>query len=269
MNPLRRLHALFTDSLDAADAATLPPGRISPRARSLTVFLIASLVLTAMSYAVLNYDAQLGMAKTVVDLATTLSRDAGTALEPYTPLLRVAMWTLGSLTFYFVIPAIIIRRVFGHRLRDYGLNLDGFRRHLPIYLLLFLPVFALVFAVAGAADFQAKYPLYKNHIGLADLLIWEVLYGLQFFALEFFFRGFLIHGVKDRLGALGVVAMVMPYVMIHFSKPLYETVGAIIAGTVLGLLSLRTGSIAGGVFIHVGVAWTMDIAALSYRSALP
>lgn len=265
MKPLQRLRSLFVESLDAADAARLPPGHISPRARALTVYLVGAFVLTAMSYGVLNHDAQLGMAKALVDLIRGFAPALGEDLEPYIPLLRVAMWTTGALTFYFLIPALVIRRVFGHRLRDYGLNADGFLRHLRVYLLLFLPVFALVFAVSGSADFQAKYPLYKDHLGLADLLIWEVLYGLQFFALEFFFRGFLIHGVKDRVGALGVVAMVMPYVMIHFSKPLYETVGAIIAGTVLGLLSLRTGSIAGGVFIHVGVAWTMDFAALAHR----
>lgn len=265
MNPLKRLYALFIDTLDAADRQTLPPGRLSARARSLTVYIVGSMVLIAMSYGVLNYDAQQGMARSVIAFAGEVSPELGQALDPYAPLLRVAMWTLGALTFYFAIPALIIRRVFGHRLRDYGLNLDGFLRHLPVYILLFLPVFGLVFVVASSPDFQSKYPLYKNHLGLLDLLLWEVFYALQFFALEFFFRGFLIHGVKDRLGALGVVAMVMPYVMIHFSKPLYETVGAVLAGTVLGLLSLRTGSIAGGVFIHVGVAWSMDFAALAHR----
>jgi membrane protease YdiL (CAAX protease family) len=262
---ISRLRDLVTESLDAADASTLPPGRLSPRARTLTVFTIGSLVLTAMSYGVLNADAQNAMATALIDLARTISPDLGDILARYRNLLRIAMWTTGALTFYFFIPALIIRHVFGHRLRDYGLNLDGFGRHLKLYLLFFLPVAALVFVVAKAPDFQAKYPLYKGHIGLADLLVWELLYGLQFFALEFFFRGFLIHGVKDRAGALGVLAMVMPYVMIHFSKPLYETLGAVIAGTVLGLLSLRTGSIAGGVLIHVGVAWTMDLAALVYR----
>ncbi len=260
-----RLRSLVVETLDAVDASTLPPGRISPRARTLTVFAIGALVLIAMSYGVLNADAQNAMATAIIDLARAISTDLGDALAPYRNLLRVAMWTTGALTFYFVIPAIVIRSVFGHRLRDYGLSLDGFGRHLKVYLLFFIPVATLVFVVAKAPDFQAKYPLYKGHIGLADLLVWELLYGLQFFALEFFFRGFLIHGVKDRAGALGVLAMVMPYVMIHFSKPLYETLGAVIAGTILGLLSLRTGSIAGGVLIHAGVAWTMDFAALMHR----
>jgi membrane protease YdiL (CAAX protease family) len=42
-----------------------------------------------------------------------------------------------------------------------------------------------------------------------------------------------------------------------------ETFGAIIAGIVLGTLALRTKSIWGGVLIHVGVALTMDLLAVS------
>ena len=75
----------------------------------------------------------------------------------------------------------------------------------------------------------------------------------------------MLHGVKDRLGRFAIFAMVLPYTMIHFRKPLLETVGAVIAGTVLATLSLRTGSVWGGVFIHVAVAIAMDVAALTLR----
>ena len=45
----------------------------------------------------------------------------------------------------------------------------------------------------------SAYPFYK-HAGdsWADFLGWESVYILQFFALEFFFRGFLLHGLKHR-----------------------------------------------------------------------
>ncbi len=62
--------------------------------------------------------------------------------------------------------------------------------------------------------------------------------------------------------------MVVPYVMIHFRKPMFETVGAVIAGSVLGVLSLRTGSIWGGFLIHIAVAISMDVAAMAIRGAL-
>jgi membrane protease YdiL (CAAX protease family) len=50
--------------------------------------------------------------------------------------------------------------------------------------------------------------------------------------------------------------------MVHFGKPLPEVLGAVVAGLVLGAMALRTRSIWGGVAVHLGVAWTMDLLAL-------
>jgi len=52
--------------------------------------------------------------------------------------------------------------------------------------------------------------------------------------------------------------MTIPYCMIHFGKPLPETLAAIIAGVVLGVLSLKINIIWLGVAIHFSVAITMD-----------
>jgi len=57
--------------------------------------------------------------------------------------------------------------------------------------------------------------------------------------------------------------------MIHYGKPVLETLGAIVAGTVLGTLALRTRSIWSGFLIHVTVAVSMDIAALLMGPGLP
>jgi len=258
-----------TDQVAAADLAEpLPPGRISQRARVTVVYAVGALVLVAMNYGVLSGQNQQAMAAALIDAVQGFWPEAGATLDRHRELVRMLMWIFGALTMYFVVPALVVRVVFGHPLAEYGLALRGFVKHLSLYLVLFLPVFGLVFVVAGSGDFQRKYPLYHDPVGWADLLVWELGYAIQFFSLEFFFRGFLVHGVRDKLGAAGVFAMVLPYVMIHFSKPLYETIGAIIAGSVLGILSLRTRSIAGGVFIHTAVAWTMDLAALAHRPTL-
>jgi membrane protease YdiL (CAAX protease family) len=50
--------------------------------------------------------------------------------------------------------------------------------------------------------------------------------------------------------------------MIHFGKPFPETIGAIAAGLVLGLLSYKSKSVIPGIFLHYSVAITMDILAL-------
>jgi CAAX protease family protein len=135
-------------------------------------------------------------------------------------------------------------------------------KHLPFYLLLFIPVFGAVWIVSDMPTFQKTYPFYHNPAGLKYLLIWELCYAIQFFSLEFFFRGFMMMGWREKIGWLAVPIMVIPYCMIHFPKPGLEATGAIIAGSVLGIVALRTKSIWGGVAIHVTVAWTMDILSL-------
>ena len=65
-------------------------------------------------------------------------------------------------------------------------------------------------------------------------------------------------------GSGAIVVMMVPYCMIHYGKPMPETFGAIGAGLILGTVAMRTRSIWGGVLIHVGVAWTMDLFAVTH-----
>ncbi|MCB9733129.1 MAG: CPBP family intramembrane metalloprotease [Deltaproteobacteria bacterium] len=264
---LRRLYRqLVTDQLTWVDEhATLPPGRLAPETRATVVWVVAALVLVLMSYVVLNGDIQAILANAIIDLARSVDVALGERLVKYEPLLEKLVWCTGAAIAYVGLPAFVVRVVFKQRLRDYGLTLKGLRGHLPLYLALALPVIALAFAGAATPLFQAKYPFYREPHGVWDLAVWELAYASQFFSLEFFFRGFFIHGLKDVLGRQAIFAMVVPYVMIHFGKPFPETLGAILAGSVLGLVSLRTGSIAGGVLVHVGVAWTMDLGSLLFR----
>jgi len=57
--------------------------------------------------------------------------------------------------------------------------------------------------------------------------------------------------------------------MIHFPKPYLEACGAIVAGVVLGSLSMKTGSIWAGFLIHSTVAILMDLLALEQRGRMP
>jgi membrane protease YdiL (CAAX protease family) len=100
-------------------------------------------------------------------------------------------------------------------------------------------------------------------------MVWELLYAVQFLALEFFFRGFLVHSLRRRFAAYAVLVMTVPYCMIHFGKPMTETLGAIGAGVLLGFMSLKTRSIWMGAALHIAVAWSMDAAALWRRLAAP
>jgi membrane protease YdiL (CAAX protease family) len=95
------------------------------------------------------------------------------------------------------------------------------------------------------------------------------MYFLQFFALEMFFRGWMLGALRRNFGAGAVFAMAVPYCMIHYGKPYLEANGAIVAGVVLGSLAMRTRSIYAGFLVHITVAFSMDFLSLWRRAALP
>jgi membrane protease YdiL (CAAX protease family) len=190
--------------------------------------------------------------------------------DRYFELWSFAYWSGCRFLGYVVLPSIVVTFMKGERLRDYGMATKGFVDHLWIYGVLFAIVLPTVVLVSYMGDFKHYYPFYDDAgRSWTDFLAWELVYGLQFLSLEFFFRGFLLQSLKRRLGAYAIFVMVVPYCMIHFGKPFLEALAAIIAGVVLGTLALKTGSIWCGVLIHMSVAVSMDVAALWQRGALP
>ncbi len=171
-------------------------------------------------------------------------------------------WSGWRVLGYVIIPILVILAMPGERLRDYNLTFKG-GKHLLLYLVMFLLFLPVVFMASQSPSFRHTYPFYRMaNRSSFDLWAWEGLYAAQFIALEFFFRGFLLQGLRRAFGANAIYVMVVPYCMIHYGKPMMETFGAILAGLLLGTLAMRTRSIWGGVLIHIGVATTMDVLAL-------
>jgi hypothetical protein len=181
---------------------------------------------------------------------------------------RRVYWAIARVIGYVAIPILVIKLVLRERVRDYGVRIKGSTRYWRIYALLLLIILPIAFAASYNGAFQAKYPFYK--IAKGESLwpwfwAWEVLYALQFVSLEFFFRGFMVHGLAPRFGYMAIFMMMVPYMMIHFTKPMPEAFGSIIAGFVLGSLALDSRSIWWGAFAHVSVAVSMDLLSLWQR----
>ncbi|MDH3306820.1 MAG: CPBP family intramembrane metalloprotease [Acidimicrobiia bacterium] len=186
-------------------------------------------------------------------------------------LYQLTVWTGVQLVAYVVLPVAAIRWLLRLPLREFGVRLRGTSSHWRVYVALYAISLPLIVWASRSDAFLAKYPFYR--LGEAEnfwpvMGIWWVMYAAQFVALEFFFRGFMVHGLKGRLGYAAIFAMVLPYTMIHFGKPLAEATGAILGGITLGTLSLRTRSVWWGAALHVAVAGTMDVLALSQQGVL-
>ena len=195
----------------------------------------------------------------------------GLKLAHYDELYGYGWWALTRIIGYVFIPFPIWKLLFPQdSLLDMGLRVTGFLSHVWIYGLCLAFVLPAMVLVASQPDFGTYYPFYKSSSrSWADFLMWEAMYGLQFLALELFFRGWMLGALRNSLGSAAVFAMAVPYCMIHYGKPYLETNGAIVAGIVLGSLALKTRSIYAGFLVHVTVAYSMDFLALLRRDALP
>jgi len=192
-------------------------------------------------------------------------------LTKYDELYSYTWWGFARVAGYVLVPFPVYKLIFRHdKLLDMGLRTRGFITHAWIYFLCLSIVLPALWLVSRQPDFGNYYPFYKGASrSWFDLLIWEAIYFSQFLALELFFRGLWLGALRRSLGSGAIFAMCVPYCMIHFGKPYLEANGAIIAGVVLGSLSMRTKSIYAGFLVHVTVALTMDLLALSHRNVLP
>lgn len=234
---------------------------------------VGALVYTAFALTCIYY---LGNSQKFVDLLsqTRFSADAAAALfsDDKNNLASLAYWISVVVLFYFVVPALGIRYVLKQDLKDYGLNLKSEKGFWKLYLQCAAIMLPLVYLVSLTEGFANKYPFLKIYDGEpyfgSALLVWELLYFLQFFGLEFFFRGFLVHSLKRALGFYSIFVMTVPYCMIHFGKPMAESFAAIFAGIFLGWLSYKNNSIWLGLLLHCTVALAMDVLALHHKGLL-
>ena len=275
--PAALWRSIVTETVEGADASSrLALEREGSRRldrESAIVLLTAVLCLT-----LIHFFGRPGVLDTWRDICRLLHLEwVSAALErylntgPQTRLHGRVFWAVTRGLGFLVVPALVVVGVLRRPLSDFGVRVRGILPHGWIYLAMLALIAPAVVIASYTAPFQATYPFYRVEPGehlWPNFWLWEMLYASQFVGIEFFFRGFLVHGLKRRMGYTAVWAALVPYTMIHFEKPFAECLGAVVAGWVLGTLSLRTGSMWWGAAIHTAVAWGMDLLSLGHQGRL-
>ena len=147
-----------------------------------------------------------------------------------------------------------------------GLNKEG---NLKPFLILLVTIAPFILISALDRGLSNYYPTFK-YFHIAELwnspewvpvIFYEFIYGADFFNIELFFRGFLVIGLSTVLGRDAILPMAIFYCTIHFGKPLAECISSLLGGYLLGIVAFETRNIWGGVMLHIGVAWLMEMAA--------
>jgi hypothetical protein len=135
------------------------------------------------------------------------------------------------------------------------------------YWLMLLIMLPLIGVASTQPDFLAMYPKLKLIAGVYNetnlrwwhKLLFELSYGSDFIGIELFFRGFLILAFIKWAGKDAILPMACFYCTIHFGKPLGECISSYFGGLILGIVVYNTRSMLGGLMVHLGIAWLMEI----------
>ncbi|MGB9765360.1 MAG: CPBP family intramembrane glutamic endopeptidase [Candidatus Saccharicenans sp.] len=163
----------------------------------------------------------------------------------------------------FLIPALIIKLVFKEKLRAYGFARGDLRLGIKL-IIISLPLIVISgWASARRLDFQKEYSAFKiNPLTLKAIIIYALAFFFYYFAFEFFFRGFLLQGLKPAFGSLNALLIqTIPCCLVHLGKPVSEVFASIVASLLFGYFVLRTRSLWYIIIIHwlVGVCLNIFI----------
>ncbi|UII19252.1 CPBP family glutamic-type intramembrane protease [Fulvivirga ligni] len=165
-----------------------------------------------------------------------------------------------------IIPLILFYKYYDKQQKSfYGLTVKGFDYR--TYLFMLAVMIPLIGAASFIDNFSNYYPLYKDNQAYKILgtpewvpaIIYELAYGWNFLTIELMYRGFMILALCSICGRNVVIPMVVTYCFYHFGKPEGEAISSIFGGYILGVIALESRSIFGGVLIHIGIAWLMEL----------
>jgi membrane protease YdiL (CAAX protease family) len=162
-----------------------------------------------------------------------------------------------------LIPSGINRIYFRQSLHEYGISMGN--KKLGFYSILILyPIISLLmlWPASNTQEMILFYPLDKTAgYSAYTFLRFEIIRVLFFYtAWEFFFRGFMLFGLKKYVGGwLAICIQTIPSCLWHIGMPSGEIFASIMAGILFGVLALKTRSILYPLILHSLIGITLDL----------
>lgn len=172
---------------------------------------------------------------------------------------------------FFLVPLLIIRFVLHEKAGNFGLRRGDQIWGFKAVFVLFLPVagFMVLTLLTDGARLPTFHSFYPQIPGVSAspwlfLLNISVMF-IYYLGFEFFYRGFMLFGLRDKFGPVAAILIqTIPSVIIHFNKPDGELFSSIAGEILFGMLALKTGSIYYGLLIHFLLGVSIELSAMLF-----
>ena len=162
----------------------------------------------------------------------------------------------------FALPVLYIRFGMKKSLYDFGWGLGDIKYGSKWLIAIPLIVVPIIYFSSQMPDVRSEYPLAKSFLtNQQGLFTYELAYVLLYYvAWEFFFRGFLLFGLRERFGDVNAILIqTISSCLVHIDKPEGEIIGSIVVGILFGMIALRSKSIWYVFLIHISIGVLTDL----------
>jgi len=190
--------------------------------------------------------------------------------EPWRGLIAWLWWFGMQGLLGFVVPVVLLRRVFHRSVEEAGLGRGDWRFAGRIALLYLPLVIVGTWFLSSGDAFMARYPHLKSaRTDWNVFLLYEAFFLFYWFGWEYLWRGFVMFGTRHTFGVYAIFVQARPFAILHFNKPMSEALLSLVGGVALGALVWRSRAFWIAVPIHAAQMMILDAwCTLRFRSGV-
>ncbi len=166
---------------------------------------------------------------------------------------------LSALLYYGILPLAVSGLMLRKSPFEMGLGLGKIRFWFPLSCLYLL--FAIPLVYLGASSHGMKTYYATRNFDIITYMLNTAVYMLGW---EFFFRGYLLFGLREKFKEGSILIQMIPFTILHFGKPEIEVISCIISGTVWGYICYRGNSFWPAVLMHLSVNFFNKLLVVRY-----
>lgn len=168
-----------------------------------------------------------------------------------------------------IIPLILVSVVLKQKPESFGFRIGDWKFGLKSSLVFIAVMLPVLWIASASESFARTYPqggaFVRENINV--LLYYELFVGFYMLAWEFFWRGYMMFGIKEKFGYYAILIQMVPFFILHRGKPEIETFASIFAGLILGIQAWRANSFIYCFIVHWTIMIFVDVVSvLRYKS---